>query len=744
MEKSKKHSWSFDNIGGSTRVKINNGNDIAHLDELDPKMWTVLSCPSSGLEIDEKSLKYIDTDNDGKIRVNDIIATAKWVTTVLKNADMLLKGDDKIDIEQFNQEEEAGKKLYNSAKQILANLNKEGTTISLADTADSAAIFAKTRYNGDGIITDITTNDLDEKAAIAAAITSVGGVADRSGENGVNAELIEKFYQALADYSAWQAASIEAPYGADTDKAIELYNALDSKVKDYFVRARLASFAPESTDKLDVQVALIESISADNLTGKTDDIASYPIARIASKPELPIDAAINPAWAGKFEALLAIIKPTEKVITEESWAAIGTTFSAYNSWKAAKKGAEVEGLGMETITKLISDDKKQALLDLVAQDAALKEEADSIDMVDKFLHIYRDFYRLLRNFVTLNDFYDKSKKVNAVFQSGRLIIDQRECRLCMKVADMGKHNTMAAASGMFLVYCDCITQSKPGKLTIVAAVTVGEIGDLAVGKNAIYYDNNGVVWDAVITKIIDNPISVGQAFWSPYRRLATTIENLINKSAADKDAAMMKDMNAKINAAPTAAPAAADAKVPAQAFDIAKFAGIFAALGMAVGMIGTALTSIFKGIFALKWWQLLMVFVGIMLVISGPAMVMAWMKLRRRNIAPLLNANGWAVNAASKISIPFGETLTDIAKFPKIRLKDPYAKKGLPTWKKWVISLAALIVVLAGLWLGNLLAWAKFPSPLSCFNKVEVVETVESTETTEVAEAVATDSIAVQ
>ena len=223
MEKSKKHSWSFDNIGGSTRVKINNGNDIAHLDELDPKMWTVLSCPSSGLEIDEKSLKYIDTDNDGKIRVNDIIATAKWVTTVLKNADMLLKGDDKIDIEQFNQEEEAGKKLYNSAKQILANLNKEGTTISLADTADSAAIFAKTRYNGDGIITDITTNDLDEKAAIAAAITTVGGVADRSGENGVNAELIEKFYQALADYRAWNDAAVEAPYGADTEKAIEAY-----------------------------------------------------------------------------------------------------------------------------------------------------------------------------------------------------------------------------------------------------------------------------------------------------------------------------------------------------------------------------------------------------------------------------------------------------------------------------------------------------------------------------------------
>ena len=732
----KKHVWNYDNVGGSTRVKITSGADIAHLGELDPKMWTVLSCPFAGLEIDEKSLKYIDTDSDGRIRVNDVVTTAQWMTAAIKDADLLIKGADGIDIEQFNQDDANGKRLYTSAKQILANLGKEGTVISLAETKDSTAIFAKTAFNGDGIITELSTADLDEKAAIAAAVASLGGVVDRSGDKGVNTELIEKFYQVLADYAAWQAAAVEAPYGADTDKAIEAYNALDAKVKDYFVRTKLASFSPESAAKLDVQTALIEAISADNLTGKTDDIAAYPIARITGKAELAVDATINPAWAGKFATLMGIVKPTGKVLTETDWAAIGAAFAAYSAWKGAKKGAEVEALGLDTIKKLLADDKKQALLDLVAQDVALKEAAEGIDMVDKFLHIYRDFYRLLCNFVTFQDFYDKDKNVRAVFQCGRLLIDQRECRMCMKVVDMGKHNTMAAASGMYLVYCDCVTPLKPGKLTIVAAITVGEIGDLAVGKNAIFYDNDGLVWDAVITKIIDNPISVGQAFWSPYRRMSTTIENLINKSAADKDAAIMKDINTKINAAPTAAPAAAaDGKAPAQAFDIAKFAGIFAALGMAVGMIGTALTSIFKGIFELKPWQLIAAFVGILLVISGPAMVMAWMKLRRRNIAPLLNANGWAINAASKISIPFGETLTDMVKFPKLKLKDPYAKKGLPTWKKWVISLSALVVVVAGLWLGNLLKWAGAPSPLPCFNKVEVIEAVELVEATPIVEA---------
>ena len=729
MAKVKKHDWSFENIGGSTRVKITTGADIANLDQLDPKMWTVLSCPSTGLEIDEKSLKYIDTDNDGRIRVNDIVSTAKWMTAALNDADLLLKGDDKISLNALNQEDATGKKLYNSAKQILANLGKEGDTISIADTADTAAIFAKTAFNGDGIITELSTADLDEKAAIAAAIASVGSVTDRSGDKGLNAELVEKFYQALADYTAWKAAEVEAPYGADTDKAIEAYNALDAKVKDYFVRARLASFAPESAAKLDVQSALIETISADNLTGKTEEIAAYPIARVTDKAELPLDASINPAWADKFKTLIAIIQPKEKAFTAESWAAIGAAFAAYSGWKGAKKGAEVEALGLEAINKFIADDKKQALLNLIAQDNTLKEEAESIEMVGKFLYIYRDFYRLLRNFVTFHDFYNKDKKVGAIFQSGRLIIDQRECRLCMKVADMGKHNTMAAASGMYLVYCDCTSPLKAAKQTIVATVTVGDIGDLFVGKNAIYYDNEGGVWDAVITKIIDNPISIGQAFWSPYRRMSTVVENLINKSAADKDAAMMKDMTAKINEAPKATPTA-EGKPASSAFDIAKFAGIFAALGMALGMIGSAIAGIFDSLIKLSLLQLVGVFVGIMLIISGPAMVLAWMKLRRRNIAPLLNANGWAINAASKISIPFGETLTDIAKYPKLKLKDPYAKKGLPTWKKGLISLAALIVVVGALWLGNLLAWAKLPSPLPRFHKTEAVEVVETVETT--------------
>ncbi len=734
INKENKYKWTFANVGGTLRVQISKGEDIAHLDELDPKMWTVLSCPVTGLQIDDRSLAYIDCDGDGKIRVNDVVNTAKWITGVLADPDLLLEGSDRIDVGQFSDTAE-GARLRASAKQILENLSIEGNTVSLADTADVSAIFAKMRFNGDGVITEASADDADEKAAVTAAVASLGGVADRSGAMGVNADMVEAFYKALADYVAWTEAAVELPFGADTDKALAAYNALDAKVKDFFMRSKLAAFSPDSTASLDVQTSRIEAISAENLTGKTDEIAAYPIARITGKAEIDLAAPVNPAWAAQFVTLKAIaVDPAKKSLTEADWAEIGGKFAAYTGWQGAKSGTAVEGLGLDTVKKLLEQDKKSALLDLIAQDVALKEEAENIENVDKFLHIFRDFYRLLRNFVTLNDFYSKDCGVTAIFQSGTLIVDQRECHFCMTVADMAKHNTMAAGSGMYLIYCDCTTKSKAGKLPVVAAMTVGDIGDIFVGKNVIYYDNDGLEWDAVITKIVDNPISVAQAFWSPYRKMAKAVENVIAKSAADKDAKILSEATAKINAAPTAIPAAgtapADPKAAAApAFDIGKFAGIFAALGMALGMIGTALASLASGIMELKWWQLILAFLGIMLVISGPAMVLAWLKLRRRNIAPLLNANGWAVNATAKISIPFGETLTEEADYPKIVIKDPYAKAGIPAWKKVLISFCSLVVLLAVLWLANLFAWAKLPSPLPWFDDEPVVEEVVVTET---------------
>ena len=43
MKSNGDYEWKFSTFGGVTRVNVTTGEDIAHLGELDQKLWTVLS-----------------------------------------------------------------------------------------------------------------------------------------------------------------------------------------------------------------------------------------------------------------------------------------------------------------------------------------------------------------------------------------------------------------------------------------------------------------------------------------------------------------------------------------------------------------------------------------------------------------------------------------------------------------------------------------------------------------------------
>src|SRR5690606_16672437 len=202
-------------------------------------------------------------------------------------------------------------------------------------------------------------------------------------------------------------------------------------------------------------------------------------------------------------------------------------------------------------------------------------------------------------------------------------------------------------------------------------------------------------WDATITKIVDHPISIRQAFWAPYRKATRLISEQMEKFAAtrakgvdDMTSRLVTDAGSKVESGARPGPAPTP-------FDAARFAGIFAALGLAVGAIGTALASVVTGFLGLAAWQMPLAVVGLMLFISGPSMAMAFFKLRNRNLGPILDANGWAVNARARINIPFGTALTRMARSPEgaeRNLRDPYAEKSSP-WALYFL-LGILVAVL--------------------------------------------------
>lgn len=698
---SNSYKWKYRDLGGMARVSIETGEDIAHLGELDQKVWTVLSCPVTGLEFDERTLSVLDSNKDGSIRVGEVVAAANYLTSVLTDKDLLVKETDVLPLGAINQKDERGVKLYKSARQILANLGLEKDSISLADASDSVAIFSKTRFNGDGVITAASADNEAQAATISKIADKTASVPDRSGEPGITAELIEKFYTACADYDAWVSeseknASQIFPYGDNTAAALELADSLKDKMADYFLRCKLVKFDADAVSALDVSVERISAISANNLTSCTEEISSYPLARISDSQELPLDG-INPAWQPAFDKLKALVPDIDsksgEALKESEWTRILSKFDAYRAWQAGKKGVEVETLGTDEIRAILKANLKDELLELVARDKALEEEAGSIDAVNDFMHLYCHFYRFLKNYVTFADFYDRKTDRKAVFQAGVLFIDQRSCELCIRVSDMGKHGDMAGLSGMFLMYCDCVSRYTGRKMTIVAAMTDGDVNDIRVGKNALFYDRDGVDYDATVIKVIDNPISVRQAFWSPYRKFADWVSATINKFASDKESQVLSDAQSKTSEVKITDPADKTGDSKKQAFDIAKFAGVFAAIGMAFGFIGSALVSLGKGIAALLWWQLILVIAGIILLISGPSCFLAWGKLRRRNLAPVLNANGWAVNARSLVNIRFGATLTEIAKLPRLDLVDPEAikRRAARSRTAWFIGTVLLL-----------------------------------------------------
>lgn len=717
MKSNGNYDWKFSTVGGVTRVNIDSGKDILHLDELDRKLWTALSCPLTNLEIDEKTMTMLDTNADGKIHIEEVVAASKWLTKVVNDPELLLRCDAFIPLSAFNTGNEEGAHLLETSRQILENLGLEKNEISIADVSDSIAIFAKTRFNGDGIITENSTDDEAVKAVIKTVIDYMGSLTDRSGEPGVDTDKIETFCTALADFKAWKddgdadKANV-FPYGDDTAACLAACLAVKDKVEDFFMRCKLASFNADSASVLDVSAAKIGEIAGNNLAASIEEIATLPLARVNADHKLPLGKEINPAWNDAMATFKALVVdkelPKAEYITEEQWLGIMAKFNAYNAWMDARKGAEVESLGYDVAKTILEENKKDVLLDLVAQDKALESKSNAIDQVDKLLHLYRDFYTLLTNFVTFSDFYNPKKR--AIFLAGTLYIDERACDLCIKVSDMGAQGAMAPLSNMYILYCDCTCKSKPDTMTIAAAVTDGDAGAIMVGKNAVFYDRDGIGWNATVTKIIENPISIRQAFWSPYRKMARSVEDMVNKRAAEKDAKVMADVNSKIeNANIPADEQKPEIKPP---FDIAKFAGIFAAIGLALGLVTSAIGGLFSWL-GLHWYHWAIMFVAIIVVVSGPSMIMAWLKLRKRNLTPVLNANGWALNQRLLVNTKFGATLTGIAKYPVVKTKDPFTMK-MPLWKKtmwWLI----LIVVIFGTvyliwpeWSVNTVKWMMF------------------------------------
>ncbi len=698
------HKWKFFRAGGFDQVHLTSGADLANLDQLDQKLWVALACPTTGLEFDPKTFALIDTDKDGRVRAPEVIAAAKWACGCLQNPDELLKGSASLPLSAINDASPEGRQLLASAKQILVNLGKsDAASLSVEDTTDTVKIFAATKFNGDGIITAEAADDAALKAVIADIIACLGSEADRSGQPGISQAKVDQFFVDATAFSDWwkkaEADTAIAPLGENTAVAAGAVKAVKAKIDDYFTRCRLAAFDARALNALNREEKEYLALAAKDLTISSAEIAAFPLARVEADQPLPLQQGINPAWAGALAKFVGdAVQPLlgeKAVLTEADWAALLAKLGAFECWSGGKTGTSVEKLGLKRVREILGGKSKEQLTALIGKDKALEPEANGIAAVEKLVRLNRDLFKLANNFVSFRDFYGRKDK--AIFQAGTLFLDQRSCDLCLTVEDAGRHAAMAGLAGSYLAYCDCVRKGTGEKMHIVAAFTGGDSDNLMVGRNGVFYDRKGRDWDATITKIIDNPISIRQAFFAPYKKLVRMIEEQVAKRAAAADAAADVKLAeaartiSEADKAKAAAAAAAAPPPPTKKIDT----GTLAAIGLVLTTLLGALGGIFGKILGLAWWQIPLALLAIVLAISLPAVLIAWLKLRKRNLGPILDANGWAVNARARLNVPFGGSLTQTPVLPEGSerdLTDPFADKESP-WPRIIIVLVVLLVV---------------------------------------------------
>ncbi len=378
-------------------------------------------------------------------------------------------------------------------------------------------------------------------------------------------------------------------------------------------KADSVAFLGEATAAAEAALAAVEK-TIDGFFTPPEDL---PLVTEEPDRDLPLREHLNPKH---LEAILDFAaKCVTPVLGERAtlsrmeWKKVKAAFAPYRAWVAAKP--------------VVS--------------AAAKSELDDEEREIRYrLHLLE----FLENYVNMKRLYSLDDL--AIFQTGTLRIDAKELKLCFHVTGEAAHAALTEKSKCCVLYLKLTRPSEKAERTICAVVTAGTVAGLYVGRNGVFYDRDGKDWEAVVTRMVENQVSLAEAFWAPWRKLGEGVAKAAKKFLGDKQTESMQKV----------APATTNPQAGGAAM-----ASSVAAIGIGIGMVGAACASIMAAVSGMVWWQVLVALAAIVAIVSVPSVILTWFKLRQRDLGAILNACGWAVNRPMRFSMRLARTFTACA-----------------------------------------------------------------------------------
>ena len=378
--------------------------------------------------------------------------------------------------------------------------------------------------------------------------------------------------KAMADWIEKGASQEVAPLGEKTADAAAALCAVEGLIDTFFVPAADMPLVMEEPDKV-----------------------------------LPLDNRLNPAHREKIFAFRD--KCAKEILGDVesldflSWGRVKAALAPYRAHQAAKP--------------VMNADMKRALED-----------------EERVLRYKLRLLEFLENFVNMKRLY--SREALAMFQIGTLCIDAREMVLSFDVESEAAHSALAVKSNCCVLYLKLTNMATKATRSVCSVVTKGAISRLYVGRNGVFHDLDGNEWEAVVTRVVESQVSLAEAFWLPWKKVADGISSMVKKFLGEKQAVGQKTIDKGSTSAESGG---------------AAMASSVAAIGIAVGMIGAAAASIAAVFTGMSPKNFAISLAALILVVSLPSVILTWFKLRRRDIGAILNASGWAVNRPMAFSI---------------------------------------------------------------------------------------------
>lgn len=708
----------FRRYGGSLQVQIEDFDDLCAAVKLPPALWVATACPTTGLVMDPKFLTLLDADNNGRIRSEELREAVDWCAERLEDTKGCDEGSDTLVLERLSK---AAAPLRSAAELVLRYLDVEKkSSLTLEQLRNCEKPLRDKGLNGDGIVAPETIKDEALAALAKTVLECLAGKSNRAGKTGYDKALLEEFRKARGDGIARLDKRDAVLCWGDASMArAKILEDARPRLEEYFLQCRLVAAQPDSAGKL--------RLPDDKLGGTLGDAAA--LARAATAlPVAPPNAAGALRWSElvrgpQFESLdtarRELFEPVlgvKDALTEADFRDVAARAKTILEWYGQLDKDKVAAL--EGKLKDMTDAQFDALAALCDADLAEKEKLDRIDELEKLLLLQQWLLRFANNFIAMPDLYNPKK--SALFEQGKLTLAGRFFAFSVLVTDRDAHAALSGTNTMFIAYVRVEGAGKPA-FEVAVPVTSGDAAGVVVGKRGVFTDPAGTQYDATVTQIVRNPVSLWEAATAPFVRIRDAVGARVSSFVESGD----KAMEAMVTRANTAAGAAAERGTTAASATTAaatataereqtqaaqasagQLAGSVAAIGIALAAVGSTVGFLASTGRELGFLGIVKVLLGLSALIMIPSGFGGWLKLRKRNLAVVLEGSGWALNDRLLLG-QLGRLFTRKPPLPegsKVDLVDPTSsllaefpdddKRGSPAFWFLFLSLFTLGVVL--------------------------------------------------